>query len=124
MTVASALSGTEADGVTTFGSVCTSSAFSSIEESITVEAEDTETNIGSPAGASGLTETGLEAIPGAAEDAVSPPEGASTTVGGIQAEAGGFTDVSSCVPTTDNFSTCSRANLKQKYMLSMMEKRK
>ena len=126
VTAASALSGTDADGVTAFRSVCTPSAFSSIEAT-TVEADDPETNTGcrSPVAPSGSTETGLDAISWAAEDVVSAPDGASTTEGGAGAEAGGFTDVSWCVPTTDDLSTCSRANLKQKYMQSsMIEKRK
>ncbi len=61
-TEASPLSGTDAKLVTTFTSVCTPSAFSSLVEAITVEAGDPETNTGLTA-TSGPAETGLDGIP-------------------------------------------------------------
>lgn len=120
VTAASAFSRTAAESVATFTSACSPSVFSSAAEAITVEADDSESKGGCrlPVATSGPFEIGLDATPSPGEDEVSAPDGASTTEGVTIAEAGGFIDVSGCVPMKDAFSTSSRANLKQKHMQS------
>lgn len=117
VTAASEFSGTASESAATFRSVCIPFAFSSVVEATTVEAGVSESkgDFRSPAATSCPSGAGLDATPWAGEDEVSAPDGALTTEGGTVVETGGISNVSGCVPMKDAFSTCSRANLKQKY---------